>query len=51
MPGGCRRACAATAGSATASYLSQEPDWRPPLPAAGPAFGLADLLTLDRHDR
>ena len=33
-----------------ASYLSQEPGWRPALPAAGPAFGLADLLTLDRHD-
>jgi hypothetical protein len=29
-----------------ASYLSLEPDWRPTLPAAGPRFGLADLLTL-----
>ncbi|WIY01021.1 peroxidase family protein [Amycolatopsis mongoliensis] len=29
-----------------ASYLSREPDWRPTLPAAGPAYGLADLLTL-----
>ncbi|MEV6825191.1 peroxidase family protein [Amycolatopsis sp. NPDC051102] len=28
-----------------ASYLNREPDWRPTLPAAGPAFGLADLLT------
>jgi len=32
-----------------ASYLSLEPDWRPTLPAAGPAFGLVDLLTLGRH--
>ncbi|MEV6878683.1 peroxidase family protein [Amycolatopsis sp. NPDC051128] len=32
-----------------ASYLSSEPDWRPTLPAAAPAFGLADLLTLGRH--
>ncbi|MFF1615040.1 hypothetical protein ACFVYA_45390 [Amycolatopsis sp. NPDC058278] len=31
-----------------ASYLSREPDWQPTLPAAGPAFGLADLLTLGR---
>ena len=29
-----------------ASYLSLEPDWEPDLPAAGPGFGLADLLTL-----
>jgi hypothetical protein len=29
-----------------ASYLSLEPDWEPILPAAGPDFGLADLLTL-----
>jgi len=29
-----------------ASYLSLEPGWAPTLPAAGPAFGLADLLTL-----
>jgi hypothetical protein len=28
------------------SYLSMEPDWEPDLPAAGPGFGLADLLTL-----
>jgi Animal haem peroxidase len=28
-----------------ASYLSLEPDWRPTLPAAGPRFGLTDLLT------
>lgn len=27
-----------------ASYLSLEPDWRPTLPAAGPRFGLTDLL-------
>jgi hypothetical protein len=32
-----------------ASYLSLEPDWEPILPAAGPDFGLADLLTLGRH--
>ncbi len=29
-----------------ASYLSLAPDWQPDLPAAGPGFGLADLLTL-----
>lgn len=29
-----------------ASYLSLEPDWEPILPAGGPDFGLADLLTL-----
>ena len=29
-----------------ASYLSLEPGWRPTLPAAGPRFGLTDLLTL-----
>ena len=29
-----------------ASYLSLEPDWEPTLPAAGPGFSLADLLTL-----
>jgi hypothetical protein len=29
-----------------ASYLSMEPDWKPILPAAGPDFGPADLLTL-----
>ncbi|MEV4410797.1 peroxidase family protein [Catellatospora sp. NPDC049609] len=29
-----------------ASYLSLEPDWAPRLPAAGPGFGLADLLAL-----
>ena len=29
-----------------ASYLSLEPDWEPTLPATGPGFGLADLLTL-----
>jgi hypothetical protein len=29
-----------------AAYLSLEPDWEPILPAAGPDFGLADLLTL-----
>ena len=34
-----------------ASYLDREPGWRPTLPAAGPAFGLDDLLTLDRHAR
>ncbi|GAA1363793.1 heme peroxidase family protein [Catellatospora chokoriensis] len=28
------------------SYLSLEPDWQPSLPAAGPSFGMADLLTL-----
>lgn len=28
------------------SYLSLEPGWQPDLPAAGPGFGLADLLTL-----
>lgn len=28
------------------SYLSLEPGWEPTLPAAGPDFGLADLLTL-----
>jgi hypothetical protein len=27
-----------------ASYLSLEPDWTPTLPAAGPGFGLAELL-------
>ncbi len=27
-----------------ASYLALEPDWTPVLPAAGPAFGLTDLL-------
>ncbi|WP_205660842.1 peroxidase family protein [Amycolatopsis vastitatis] len=32
-----------------ASYLNREPGRRPTLPAAGPAFGLADLLTLARH--
>jgi hypothetical protein len=31
-----------------ASYLSQQPDWTPTLPAAGPRFGLTDLLTLGR---
>ncbi len=30
-----------------ASYLSLEPDWQPTLPAAGPVFGLADLLIPD----
>lgn len=29
-----------------ASYLALEPDWEPTLPAAGPDFGLADLITL-----
>jgi hypothetical protein len=29
-----------------ASYLSLEPGWEPTLPAGGPYFGLADLLTL-----
>ena len=29
-----------------ASYLSLEPGWEPSLSAAGPRFGLADLLTL-----
>lgn len=29
-----------------ASYLAQEPHWTPTLPAAGPDFGLADLLAL-----
>jgi hypothetical protein len=28
-----------------ASYLSLEPDWEPTLPAAGPGYGLADLIT------
>jgi hypothetical protein len=32
-----------------ASYLSLQPDWAPPLPAAGPTFGLADLLDLAVH--
>jgi hypothetical protein len=32
-----------------ASFLSLEPDWEPTLPAAGPGFGLADLLTLGIH--
>jgi hypothetical protein len=32
-----------------ASYLNLEPDWEPILPAAGPGFGLADLLTLGIH--
>ncbi|GIM91121.1 peroxidase family protein [Paractinoplanes toevensis] len=27
-----------------ASYLTLEPDWQPTLPAAGPVFGLTDLL-------
>ena len=29
-----------------ASYLSLAADWEPDLPATGPGFGLADLLTL-----
>ncbi|WP_433280715.1 peroxidase family protein [Pseudonocardia xinjiangensis] len=29
-----------------AGYLSVQPDWEPTLPATGPNFGLADLLTL-----
>ncbi|SNT63235.1 Animal haem peroxidase [Asanoa hainanensis] len=29
-----------------ASYLSVAPDWEPNLPAVGPGYGLADLLTL-----
>ncbi|WP_433559090.1 peroxidase family protein [Pseudonocardia xinjiangensis] len=29
-----------------AGYLSVQPDWEPTLPATGPSFGLADLLTL-----
>jgi hypothetical protein len=32
-----------------ASFLSLEPDWEPTLPAAGPGFGLANLLTLGIH--
>jgi Animal haem peroxidase len=32
-----------------ASYLSLEPDWEPTLPAAGPDYGLADLITLGVH--
>ncbi|GHJ47605.1 ovoperoxidase [Catellatospora sp. TT07R-123] len=32
-----------------ASYLSLEPDWAATLPAAGGAFGLADLLSLVIH--
>jgi hypothetical protein len=32
-----------------ASYLRLEPDWEPTLLAAGPGFGLADLLTLGIH--
>jgi hypothetical protein len=32
-----------------ASYLSLQPGWTPSLPAAGPAFGLADLLDLAVH--
>jgi hypothetical protein len=26
------------------SYLSLQPEWEPTLPAAGPSFGLTDLL-------
>jgi hypothetical protein len=29
-----------------ASYLTLEPGWQPSLPAAGPHFTLADLITL-----
>jgi hypothetical protein len=29
-----------------AGYLSVQPEWEPTLPATGPSFGLADLLTL-----
>ena len=29
------------------SYLSLEPGWQPTLPAAGPRFGLTDLLAPD----
>jgi hypothetical protein len=29
-----------------ASYMGREPDWEPTLPAAGPDFGLTDLLSL-----
>jgi hypothetical protein len=32
-----------------ASYLAREPHWTPTLPASGPDFGLADLLTLAPH--
>jgi hypothetical protein len=32
-----------------ASYLSLELDWEPTLPAAGPSYGLADLITLGSH--
>ena len=32
-----------------ASYLSLEPDWEPTLSAAGPRYGLADLITLGMH--
>ena len=32
-----------------ASYLCLEPDWQPTLPAAGPGYGLADLITLGVH--
>ena len=32
-----------------ASYLSLEPDREPALPASGPGFGLADLLTFGIH--
>ena len=31
------------------SYLSLEPDWQPTLPAAGPGYGLADLIALGTH--
>jgi Animal haem peroxidase len=31
------------------SYLGSEPGWQPDLPAAGPGFGIADLLTLGIH--
>jgi Animal haem peroxidase len=31
------------------SYLSLEPDWEPTLPAAGPGYGLADLISLGVH--
>jgi len=30
------------------SYLSRRPDWVPTLPAAGPSFGLADLVSAGR---
>ncbi|MEV4316143.1 peroxidase family protein [Actinocrispum sp. NPDC049592] len=35
-------------GADPTSYLNLHPDWTPTLPAAGPRFGLTDLITLGR---